>query len=958
MAQSVTSGQASLTTNLPQADLTQIRWRLTQLQDGRHPGGVVALAARPVWSGPSVIELANGSRVAIRLGTSVLAVREALTERADFDWVVVLTDLGGELPTGVLEHLLPECRVIGLDPWQTLRFLFRATRQEFALLAPVGGGSGTQLAYAALRALNPESAEGNLLPPAPGGVLTNDHLFSVLVKRALGLDGEIGAHQLAVWSMNDVASERFSSWVTTEDSDLATQMLAWVARKIGLLGDVFVEVMRRVGPQDIVPLGLVAALLDDTASTATAFPAPNDVLVRTRTLLEVHLGGHQLTEQHLIAWGNVATLAMAEIPYGNAVLRRTEHLVATLGATTLVGRSDVLPAALGPRIARLAQMLRDAGLSPSNTARDRVENVWADVLAHNESHADTRFAPRDVQVAAAAVRLWRWHLVEGEQPASLADWIDYYRRELAWVDAAVNDAYTGAHEQTLAQFADLVVTAVRSRRAEQDRAFAGLLAGAGAYRETTAHAPLYVEDVLDRIIEPLTVARTLPLGGQEARAPVLLVLADGMSSSVANEVVADALQRRRPQWQECRLVSTDVTAALAVMPTLTEFSRCSLFSGKLQRGQASAEIRGFNSWLSAHGMPPMGKTLFHKGDLDAVSRGNALASEVRTAVEDTKHRPIIACVLNDIDDALDRSDPIGTTWDISSFKHLDPLLNAAAAVGRIVVLLSDHGHVPERREQPSVQRGQQISARYRMADGVEPADVPPDEVLVDGPRVLSEGNRAVLAVDEQVRYTALKAGYHGGASPAEAVIPISILVNGPIPEDLGLEAAQSGMPGWWSAQPTQTPPPPSTGPMVPAPSMKTPTRPSPQDAGLFDTNTLEPFDDTRPTVAVPDGRDLVDELLRSSLFNHQFQSFGRYLKRPQLGALIRESVAAGGLLPLTKAAQLLGVKATRVGGAMSLVAQVLNTDGVEVLTVSGTDLVLKQGLMFEQFGVTVPGGQT
>lgn len=954
----MTNGQASLATNLPQADVTQIRWRLKQLQDGRHPGGVVALAARPVWNGPSVIELVDGSRVAVRLGTSVLAVREAVTERAEFDWVVVLTDLGGELPTGVLEHLLPECRVIGLDPWQTLRFLFRATRQEFTLLAPVGGGSGTQLAYAALRALTPDSANGDPLPPAPGGVLTNDHLFAVLAKQALGLDGEIGAHQLAVWSMDHAASKRFASWLDTADSDLATQALSWAARKIGPLGDVFVEVLRKAGPADIVPLGLVAALLDDTASTAAAFPAPNDVLVRTRTLLEVHLGGHQLTEQNLIAWGNVATLAMADAAGNNAVLRRTAHLVSTLGATTLVGRSDVLPAGLGPRIARMAEALRDAGLSPSDNARIRVENAWADVIAHNESHADTRFAPRDVRVAAAAVRLWRWHFAEVEQPASLVDWIDYYRRELAWVDAAVNDAYTGAHEPALAQFADVVMTAVRSRRAQQDRAFAKLLAGPGAHRETSAHAPLYVEDVLDRIIAPITVARTLPLSDQQARTPVLLVVADGMSAPVANEVVADALQRHRPQWQECRLAAADVSAVLAVMPTLTEFSRCSLFSGKLQRGRASEEIRGFNNWLSSHGMQPTGRTLFHKGDLDAVSRGNALASEVRTAMEDTKHRPVVACVLNDIDDALDRSDPIGTTWDVSSFKHLDPLLNTAAAVGRIVVLLSDHGHVPERREQPSVQRGEQVSARYRMADGVEQSTLPPDEVLVDGPRVLCEGHRAVLAVDEQVRYTGLKAGYHGGASPAEAVIPVSILVNGAIPEDLGLDAAPLGTPAWWSAQPASATPPPAPVHKVSVPGRKKAARSEPTDAGLFDTETLTPIHDSPPDRFAAARRDLVDELVRSSLFNQQFQTFGRYLKRPQVGALVREAIAAGGLLPLPKAAQLLGVKATRVSGAVSLVAQVLNTDGVEVLTISGTDLVLKQALMFEQFGVTMPGAPT
>ena len=941
------------TTSLPEADLAQVHWWLEQLEKGRHPGGVIALAAQPVWTDPPVIELRDGTRAAIRLASSVLAIRDALTARAEFDWVVILTDRpAAELPTGVLEHLLPDCRLHDLNPWPALRSRFRAARQEFTLLAPSGGGSGSAMARAVLRELGPDD-DKHPLPPAPGGVLTNDHLFTVLTKRALGMSGEVAAHQIAVWSMDTANAERFDRWMNAADPELSAKLLDWMAGKIGRLGELFTAVLRAGGPADIVPLGLVAALLDDTAGTAAAFPAPSEVLVRTRTLLEVHLGGHQLTEEKLVAWGNVATLAATDGLVGDDVLRRTETLVRDLRATSLVGRSEVLPAGLTPRISRLADALNDSGATPDTAQRSAVEGAWADLLAHNEARADTRWAPRDVRVAGAAVRLWRWQPKSVDTPGGLSDWINYYRQELAWVDGAVNDAFTGAHDPQLARFADAVVTAVRARRAEQDRVFARLLAGSGAHRETGANAPLYVEDVLDRVIAPLTAPRPLALSDQLARTPVLVVIADGMSAAVAGEVIADALRRHRPQWQECRFTEDDTSATLAALPTLTEFSRCSLLSGELKRGTAHQETRGFTAWLASHGMPPTGQTLFHKGDLDAVSRGNALAADVRAAVEDTRERPVVACVLNDIDDALDRSDPIGTTWDVASFKHLDPLLKAAATVGRIVVLLSDHGHVPERREQLSVQRGQQISARYRLADGVEESTLPADEVLVDGPRVLSDGNRAVLAVDEQVRYTGMKAGYHGGASPAEAVIPISILVNGAVPADLGLEPAPSAPPTWWFPEPASASPP-ITRPL-PITNQKNKVRPGSQPATLFDTETLAPVHDS------PKGaggvRDLVDELLRSPLFSQQFATFGRNLKKPQLGTLLREVIAAGGVLPMVTTARLLGVKATRVSGAVSVVAQVLNTDGVEVVSVQGTDLLLNQALLFEQFGVTAPGAR-
>ena len=48
-------------------------------------------------------------------------------------------------------------------------------------------------------------------------------------------------------------------------------------------------------------------------------------------------------------------------------------------------------------------------------------------------------------------------------------------------------------------------------------------------------------------------------------------------------------------------------------------------------------------------------------------------------------RPLVTCVLNTIDDALDRSDPGGTSWGADTVKHLDPLLERARHAGRTVI---------------------------------------------------------------------------------------------------------------------------------------------------------------------------------------------------------------------------------------------------------------------------------
>ncbi|MEU1950842.1 BREX-2 system phosphatase PglZ [Nocardia rhamnosiphila] len=922
---------------LPEADLAAVRGHLAGFRNKNYSRGVVAIAAVPVWSGPESFEM-DGKRVRVRTASSVLAIRDALTERYHADWVVILTDCSSaELPVGILEHLTAG-RLSNLDPWPALRELFRASRQEFHLLS-----LSNEAARAALRDLEGVQA------PAPRGVLTNDHLFAKLSDRKFLLrPAEYTPHHIALWSMDTTATARFEMWQQDTDPALLEQFYTWIANRLGPLGPTFVTVWRTSGPRELVPLGLVAALLGDSSAS---FTAPRDITIKVRTLLEVELGGHTLTEQQLTDWGNAAALAVTGTDVPDEVLRRAEDAVRRLHAEPLVARSDVLPMALPPRIAHFATALSAAVDSGDRTA---AENAWADVVAHRSAHADTPDAPRDVQVGAAALRLLRRRDLYWAEPGGLTDWLTYYRRDLSWVDDAVNDAFVGADDRRLAEAAHRVVSTVRAERAKADRRFAEQLRAEGVHRAESSEL-LLVEDVLDRIVKPLTVPAPGPTGAfggvgadRPKQTPVLLVIADGMSAAVSNEVVADALRRHRPQWQECRLAGTEWPhAALAALPTVTRFSRCSLLSGALAEGGQDKERAGFSDWLRRNGFSASERALFHKAEMDLVTRANSLADGVREAIDDTGGRPVVACVLNDIDDALDRSDPIGTAWRTSSFKHLGPLLTAAAAVGRTVVLVSDHGHVVERRESPSMQRGQQVSARYRPASQAGPA-ADDDEILVTGERVLSVNNRAILAVDEQVRYTGLRAGYHGGGAPAEAVIPVTILVNGAIPGHLELEVASPPQPAWWKETREVPQPPPVSTPSKPVARSKPTTTftPAASADALFDLGAS-----AAPAEPVPAGRDRIAELLASELFKQQYQQFRPKFQKPVIGLLLQELIDNNGRLPSSRAADILGIKPTRARAAISVLAQVLNTDGVVVLSESGTEVELESGLMFEQYGV-------
>ena len=291
----------------------------------------------------------------------------------------------------------------------------------------------------------------------------------------------------------------------------------------------------------------------------------------------------------------------------------------------------------------------------------------------------------------------------------------------------------------------------------------------------------HLEDLLPTVVLPLALS-----------APVLLLVLDGMSAGVGTEVITSVLSRTGDGWAEALLPGQNRrAAALAVLPTLTEVSRASLLCGELRTGGQDVEQRGYEALTRACRLP--GAALFHKKPLDSSRLGFAVADDVAAAIADVTGRPLVTCVLNTIDDALDRSDPGGTDWGTDAVKHLAPLLDRARHAGRIVVLTADHGHIVERRQ--GTQRAYAGISSGRSRAATEPAG--DGEVLVTGPRVLRHDGRAVLAVDEHLRYGPLKAGYHGGAAPAEAVVPVAVLVPGVVPEDVSLHLAPPQEPAWW-----------------------------------------------------------------------------------------------------------------------------------------------------------------
>jgi len=914
------------------------------------PGHRDASSVIGIYADPGSIEAVQlthgGVAVHVVPCVSALAVREALLSREPNGWLVIVTDRPEEdLGVGLLAHLVGH-KLRTPDPWEAVRQQFAATGLEPSLYAD---SASRDLAHGLLMA-RPE--EG--WPPAPAGSLTRDHALVSVARQWLDVPRRsLDSLGVLQWTALPGLAARIADLRSLAGDELTDATLAWVCRSAGTAGEPLHHLLRRGEIKDALPLGLVLGLLTgDDVSTPADRQARDLALAR----LAHRWQGQPPSRTGLQALGAAATQVMRDLlrdrtqrDSAHRLLAKADALLVDAGVSELAAASDVLPSGLTARQHEVAYTLVAAvhptgePVTAEHVARhgQQIERAWALVETHllSQSEDRSRQDPR-LPPMRAAVRLARWLTLPGPERADLASLALQHSVTDAWVDAAVNDAYAGAADATLAEALTAVITTVQSAREAHDRQFAEALAAATASDagvvEGFVHAPdgervWLLEDLLPRVVVPLA-----------KQTPTLFMVLDGMSAAVATEVVDDVLDSRQG-WQEALLPdAARRAAALAVLPTLTEVSRTSLLSGKRTTGSQDREKAGYRALVDAYGL---GRSeLFHKKPLDTSRAGYAVADDVAHAIAD-HGQALVTCVLNTIDDALDRSDPAGTTWTADAVKHLQPLLASALTAGRTVVITSDHGHVVERREGTMRPHKAMSSGRSR------PASPPPgdDEVLVTGTRVLLHNGAAVLPVTERLRYGPLKAGYHGGATPAEVVVPVIVLVPGAeVPDNTGLRLAPPQEPLWWTVAPG---PEPTVEVALPAsrPS-QTPRRPAEQETALFDVATVEPPPAPGPTTRTVS---LGDVITTSATYAQQRAVSGRIaLQDTQVSAALEALAAAPGTrLPQASLAGVLGVPATTVRGAVAQLVQLLNVESYPVLRSEGPTVILDVPLLREQFGV-------
>ena len=876
---------------------------------------------------------------------SPLSFRLALRQRAAENTTQVLITSLEEKDLGedVLLRLAKR-RLFQIDPWQIIRSLFNAHAVDPRL---------TRCSWLAEALLESIPSEG--YPPARGGFLDAETVWPLLLHRTIDLQIEMpDLTTLLKWSLDTQATARFRLC----REEFRQGVIEWLAEKAGPAAETIMHCVERLDRPDAVPLGLAAGVIYHSAAIGRLEKA-------TGKLEERFFGGHSPEAELMQRWSAAATEVVRALrhteskPYRQTI-QRADEILREVQADTLAHLSDTSPLGFDQRLTHVGQRLLDVVRQGSWGLVDEVTDAHDAARSHDLAASEVRRLER----VDMAMRLVRWlghrqsavgsrQLAEAgntsvcgtrepkdhqlttdhgqlTHPQSFAEAADAYLREGGFIDWARLSLRSGDPVRKLSEAYARLFDRVTEIRQRQSQTFAKLLAdwsAAGSHGDDV----IPVERVLAEVVAPLAEKHF-----------VLVIVVDGMSVAVCRELLADVTQH---EWIAISEPDRSFNrSGLATIPSVTEFSRTSLLCGTLRQGGQENEKAGFAEHptlvaRSRSGSPPV---LFHKASLSE-TEDTVLAAEVRREIAST-HRRIVGVVVNAVDDHLLKGEQIDTRWTRDEIKVLPALLHEARIARRLVVLVSDHGHVLDCRTEGRPQQTELSGGeRWRTAEDA-PAE---DELLIEGPRVLVSGHRLIAPWSELVRFGIKKNGYHGGLSPQEMIVPIAVL------------SSTDDLPKGWSEQPIDTPTwwdEPSlepVAPVQPVPRLK-PTKP--QEKGrLFD---LEDISSQVSVVSsqLDEGKTPVPKwvirLLTCPVFEEQKRLGGRGVPAGEvLTKLLSVLDQRGGKMTSVALARALEFPPVRLPGLLAKAERILNVDGYDALRRDeASDTVeLNRDLLLKQF---------
>lgn len=890
--------------------LNQIKAEVAALRRRKPIERPVGIRSSSKWMGERVNADGDTTYI-IEQCDSPLALRLALRDQTAAPGQnvrLLVTSLPDDQISPDIFSRLHKPRLLSLDPWVLVQ-------QQFAAEAIDPRLTGTSwLADAAIEYLG-----GRPRTVSKSGVLDADTLWRELLRSMLGLDAEVpDLPALFRWSLDASNVRRLKALPTQARSDTE----AWLQSRAGDAAEFVFAVVDKSDRPDSVPLAIAAGVLVDEDAPASAERA----LGRLEGLW---FGNRRLGVEILRrAAGEAAALVLSYVQdpaERGRIFARAEQMLGEVDGSALAHLSPILPLGYTQRLGAFAEATRRFS-EGSVTELSGITKAAQRVRKHDQAAVDSHALER----IDMATRLARWLRQERGTPVSavsLKDAAVEYMAVGGFVDWARTSLGRTAASRELS---DAVATIRSAATREQERragAFGRLLTAATA----TLGAPadlLFVENVLDVVVTPLARAT-----------PVLLVVLDGMSAAVSRELVAKVTER---DWAE--VIEQDRSEprfALATIPSETKYSRASLLAGRL----ATAPVDEKSAFAAHRGLMEActagaGPILFTKGDLT----GDSLDTLVRPEIASTR-RKVVAAIVNAIDDHLARADQVGVRWSLDTLDVLAALLHEARAAGRMVILVSDHGHVLENGSTARVTEG---GERWRPNDGTPLAS---DELAIQGQRVLSPGNQLVSTWSEAVRYIApTKRGYHGGLNPQEMIIPITMLVSaGAANPPVGWTYAPAASPAWWFEDGTTNRP-------------GTPSQQASASATLsgmlFDKHQETAVQPAAAAGPIPSSAHVLPAWIQRLFGTEVFASQKQLVRLGYPGDDILKQLIGtlderGGRVTQPALSQSLNYAAFRLPSLLAIARRLLNVDGYQVLAVEtdSESVVLDKPLLLLQFGL-------
>jgi len=859
----------------------------------------------------------HGRQFALRWCESSLAIREALVDAESLDpstmGLVVLTPLATHQIAEDITARLARARVYRPESWDMVRQLFAAKETDARL------GRYPWMP----QALIDGCATGNY-NPVVNGFLDLESAWQEVMRQVLGLAvARPDAVSLLQWSMTPGADVSLNRMATDPRADV----IRWLRESAGAVGTLVLGCVESGRTADAAALGLICGVIFDSNGEGQA------ALGQAAVRLERYIDNQHVGLAEGRAWARAAEQLMRTtgLDAARTALDRADALLGELRISEFAWLSDLLPAALDQRLTSFAMALCAHVAEPSEANLRQVEQHADHALQHAWADAQR---PRLDRVEMAR-RLARWLLLPAPTVPSLAAGIEWQTDQGAFVDWARFRLLGGDELPELSSAYTACREAVIGRRNAFDKPFAQALIQSNSQPGDLGNRAIRLESVLDQVVAPIVPAH-----------PILLLVMDGLSTSIFRELFA---RLAGLGWAEVVPGERGVAlAGIAALPTITEVSRASLLCGRLTVGAAAQEKTGFatHAALLAKSNSDAPPRLFHKGDLaDATN----LSADVRAAIANPRQK-VIGVVYNAVDDHLSGPNQLHQRWALEDLRLLLPLLREAREARRVVVITADHGHL---LEDGTTQVAGGSSDRWRLGKDAKV----PNEMAVSGGRVVTgDGSNAIVALwGESTRYTGRKNGYHGGLSPQEVTVPLSVIV----PTGMTLAGwipAPPPQPEWWELPPLPAGQQRASIVAVAAPPARTPRRPIVQagQSPLFEPQEL-------PQPVAPEATpDWVTGLLSSAVYASQRQLAARVaLPDDRMRALLLSLSERGGKLSRAALAQRLSLPEVRLGGMLSAVRRMLNVDQSPVLTVdeaAGT-VELNMTLLVQQFGLAARGVQ-